>query len=71
MVLLHDLCLHIALSVLFTYHHLFQGGFSGLHLAAQEGYKGIVKMLLDAGASEKIVNNVSSFLADIYDNKTI
>ena len=40
----------------------FQGGFTALHLAAQEGYKGIVKMLLDAGASEKIVNNVSSLV---------
>ena len=38
---------------------ILQGGFTALYLAAQEGNKDVVSMLLRAGASEKIVNSVS------------
>ena len=43
------------------FYFILQGGFTALYLAAQEGNKDVVSMLLRAGASEKIVNSVSFF----------
>lgn len=42
-----------------------QGGFTGLYLAAQEGYKDIVALLLIAGASGKLISNFGLSPSDI------
>ena len=49
------ICYYFSLNLFLFY---LQGGFTGLYLAAQEGYKDIVALLLIAGASGKLISNV-------------